>query len=182
MRRWIFILEFIWPLVVMLAVTLLLWGHIPEQIPIHFNFYGEPDAWSSRSSLMVLPLIFAFVSFIAGFAISKWERENGGDRGMARNLARAVGCLFLALYIKVLAGGWWEHIGFAFFMIFLGRFFSLKGQNVGFMGRNLFYSGIALLVVTPWFHQSPVSLSVLILNLLVGAGYALRNPVANPGR
>lgn len=35
---------------------LILWDHLPEQVPIHFNGAGEADSWSSRAvAVFVLP-------------------------------------------------------------------------------------------------------------------------------
>ena len=32
------------------------WPVLPETIPTHFGFSGEPDAWGSKTTLLILPL------------------------------------------------------------------------------------------------------------------------------
>jgi|HubBroStandDraft_1064217.scaffolds.fasta_scaffold19207_5 uncharacterized membrane protein len=39
-------------------------GKLPDKIPTHVDSFGQPDAWSSRSSLEILPVI-AVVVFLA---------------------------------------------------------------------------------------------------------------------
>lgn len=38
----------------MIVYTTLQYSHLPEQIPMHFNFAGEADAYGSKSSVVVL--------------------------------------------------------------------------------------------------------------------------------
>ena len=33
------------------------WGILPDRIPTHFGFTGQPDAWGNKESLFFLPLI-----------------------------------------------------------------------------------------------------------------------------
>ena len=37
------------------------WNIIPDTIPLHFNFKGEPDSYGSKSSLFFLPLLSVFL-------------------------------------------------------------------------------------------------------------------------
>lgn len=39
------------------AVALLAWSDLPQRIPMHFDFSGQPDAWGSKGMLVVLPII-----------------------------------------------------------------------------------------------------------------------------
>jgi uncharacterized membrane protein len=50
-------------ILVMLAVSLAAYPYLPEQVPLHWNFRGEPDRWGS-------PLVGAFVMPLS--AIGVW--------------------------------------------------------------------------------------------------------------
>ena len=46
------------------------YGELPEEIPTHFNAKGEPDAWGSKSSIWILPIIGG-VLFLVLFFLNK---------------------------------------------------------------------------------------------------------------
>jgi len=37
------------------------WPNLPDLVPLHFDFRGEPDTWGSKWIILVLPLIGALV-------------------------------------------------------------------------------------------------------------------------
>lgn len=41
--------------ILFIVVTAAYWSRLPEKIPTHFNFAGEPDAWGSKATLLLLP-------------------------------------------------------------------------------------------------------------------------------
>lgn len=46
--------------VVLLATILYLvfsWAEIPDTVPTHFNFSGEADAWGSKNSILLCPIL-----------------------------------------------------------------------------------------------------------------------------
>lgn len=43
-------------LAVLLAITAYFYPQLPEQIPSHYNFYAQPDAYSGKSIVWLLPL------------------------------------------------------------------------------------------------------------------------------
>lgn len=46
-----------------------LWDKLPDRIAIHFNFYGEPDNFSSKAfAVFGLPLMMAFFQVICSVA------------------------------------------------------------------------------------------------------------------
>lgn len=47
-------------------IPIFFWSDIPEQVPTHFNFLGEPDSWGSKLSIFLLPIIglVLYVGFI----------------------------------------------------------------------------------------------------------------------
>ena len=45
----------------LLAVAGVYYSRLPNSIPTHFNFSGEPDAWGAKTSVLATPLIGAVV-------------------------------------------------------------------------------------------------------------------------
>lgn len=45
------------------------WAELPERLPTHYNFRGEPDAYGSKASVLFLPLLgiglFVMMTFVA---------------------------------------------------------------------------------------------------------------------
>lgn len=41
----------------LLGAVLFAWQQLPERIPAHFGITGEPDAWGSKGSIMILPAV-----------------------------------------------------------------------------------------------------------------------------
>lgn len=39
-----------------LLVAGVAWAALPERIPVHFDFHGQPDGWGTRGALFLLPL------------------------------------------------------------------------------------------------------------------------------
>ncbi|MEH7238211.1 DUF1648 domain-containing protein [Bacillus sp. JJ1562] len=37
------------------------WSEIPDRVPTHFNFAGEPDSWGGKWSVLILPIIATFL-------------------------------------------------------------------------------------------------------------------------
>lgn len=58
-------------LLILLQGYLLLqyWSDLPERLPMHYNFRGEPDSYGSKLSILFLPLIgvglFVMMTFVA---------------------------------------------------------------------------------------------------------------------
>ena len=48
-------------LVVLVALPLIYYNHLPERIPVHFNGAGIPDGYGSRSNLWILPVTSLFL-------------------------------------------------------------------------------------------------------------------------
>jgi len=46
----------LWALIVLPYVYLAtIWNNLPDQVPIHFNIKGNPDIWSGKTTLLILP-------------------------------------------------------------------------------------------------------------------------------
>lgn len=56
-------------LVAMGVILLVFWGRLPQQVPLHYNFYGEIDRWCSKYEMLVCPLggvgLFALLTLIS---------------------------------------------------------------------------------------------------------------------
>lgn len=56
---------------VLLTVFYQTWGELPEIIPTHFDFFGNPDAWGSRNTLAFIMglglLIYVLITVMARF-------------------------------------------------------------------------------------------------------------------
>ena len=53
--------------IVLVAVT---WSRLPDRIPIHFGFRGEPDGWGNRGMVVSLPMI-ALVLYVILTALAR---------------------------------------------------------------------------------------------------------------
>ena len=61
-----------------IAAGLYLWNRLPDQIPIHFNFSGEADGWSSRPfAVFVLPLFLLAVHLLMAIATAYDPKGRG---------------------------------------------------------------------------------------------------------
>jgi len=56
------------------GVAFYYYGELPEKIPTHFNFKGEPDAWGDRSSIWTMPLL-GIILFLFLFFINKFPHQ-----------------------------------------------------------------------------------------------------------
>lgn len=83
------------------------WDNIPEEIPTHFDYAGNPDSYGSKTDIIVLPIfawilygVMVFVELIPG----AW---NTGVKVTPENQVRVYGIIkgmlvFLKLYIVCL--------------------------------------------------------------------------------
>lgn len=111
------------------------WSALPREIPTHFTFSGEPDAWGNRGMLWMLPAItavsFASLAFLARFPhifnyLWKITEENAPRQyALARRLlfamAAEVAWLFLYITWRMIRTAFGEvhGLGWAFLTIVL---------------------------------------------------------------
>jgi uncharacterized membrane protein len=48
-------------LISIIFFTLFYWGRLPERIPTHFNFTGQPDAYGGKVSILFIPVVITFL-------------------------------------------------------------------------------------------------------------------------
>lgn len=58
---------------ILLSVLIIVrfWGLLPDRIPIHFGFSGQPDAWGDKLTIWLLPAV-ATILFIVLAAVSRY--------------------------------------------------------------------------------------------------------------
>ena len=65
-----------------MIVGLVLWNRLPEEIPIHFNHFGEPDNYESKAfAVFFLPLFLWVVHLLTGFiTLADPKKQNISDK------------------------------------------------------------------------------------------------------
>ena len=67
-------------LLIPVIVGLLLWKHLPDPMPSHWNIHGEVDSWSSKAFMVFgipgLMLVLQWVCIFASMADPKYENYN----------------------------------------------------------------------------------------------------------
>jgi uncharacterized membrane protein len=58
----------------LIAVAAVYYSRLPDSIPTHFNFSGEPDAWGAKTGMLVTPLIGA-VLYAALTVLSRYPHK-----------------------------------------------------------------------------------------------------------
>ncbi len=51
-------------IIVMWVIALVVWNRSPESVPTHFSIDGTPDAYGSRSALLIIPVVGTLVSLL----------------------------------------------------------------------------------------------------------------------
>lgn len=65
--------EFAGAIAIVLAVLPIVqfWAVLPDRIPIHFGFSGQPDSWGDRVTIWILPAVAAII-FVVLTAVSRY--------------------------------------------------------------------------------------------------------------
>lgn len=69
--------------------------HLPDRVPCHFNLRGEADAWSSRASIWLLPVL-GFVLY-GVMSAATWSQPSGPLMFRMGLLKAAMLAMFLAI-------------------------------------------------------------------------------------
>jgi uncharacterized membrane protein len=135
-------------IVATLVVTVVLYPHLPDQIPEHWNFKGEIDHYGSRQSIFMLPGIMAAALLL--FAVLPWLSPKRFEVDTFRSTYLYLMILVLALIAYLHALILWAAFSRPLNMprslmgaLFL--FLILMGNVLGKVKRN-FYIGMR----TPW--------------------------------
>src|SRR5436190_2580595 len=135
-------------IVATLVVTVVLYAHLPDQIPEHWNFKGEIDHYGSRQSIFMLPGIMAAALLL--FAVLPWLSPKRFEVETFRSSYLYLMILVLALiaylHALILWGAFLRPLNMPrSLMGALFLFLILIGNVLGKVKRN-FYIGVR----TPW--------------------------------
>jgi len=67
------------------VMGLLLWEKLPEQVVTHWGVHGQPDGWSGRGFLLVMPLLLLALHWL-GILITLKDPKNADQHPKAFNL------------------------------------------------------------------------------------------------
>ena len=91
-----------------IAVGLILWDQLPEQLPIHWNAAGEVDGWSSKPfAVFGLPMIMLAVQWVCALGTSADpKKQNHSEKVMQLILwiIPLLSCVLLAVTYAVAMG------------------------------------------------------------------------------
>lgn len=90
------------------------WSRLPDRVPTHFGFTGQPDAWGARGTLLLLPLI-GWVMYLSLLALTRVPHlynypvaitpENAETQyRLARRLVLALAAVVVWLFLAIFAG------------------------------------------------------------------------------
>ncbi len=132
-------------LVALFLLPLFYYGQLPDRIPSHFNASGAPDAFASKASIWILPIIGLSVFLLLHF-LSKAEKLkiNGGPANrtkeqeeqiqtIGRKMLNALKILIPAAFLYInfstinTALGKMNGLGSYFLIIFLISIFGVLG-------------------------------------------------------
>ena len=135
---------------VALAVSVALYGQLPERIATHFDIAGQPDGWSSRmSGATMLPLVMV-ITWLALWGLPRisptgWRVEPFHD--VWNRVQVAILAFLFLLHAGILgqALGWWGAYMDRLVIGGVGLLLVTLGNYLGKTTRN-FFLGIR----TPW--------------------------------
>ena len=142
-----------WLALVLIAVSLLvaflIYPHLPERVPSHWNVKGQVDSYSSKSwGAFGLPLMTAGIYFLMVIVPRIDPKKGNYDRfkGAYRLIKLAFVLFFIALYAVVLMNA----MGFPvpvdrMVIIAMGLLFMVIGNFMGQFRHNYFIG-----IKTPW--------------------------------
>ena len=86
-----------------------LWKDLPARVPVHWNLQGQIDAWSSKPSLILMPLV-SFVTIVLLHFLPRLDpklRRSPGGHGHMQNamamLRLALAAFFAAIFAMQVA-------------------------------------------------------------------------------
>ncbi len=83
-------------LVAPLIALLVLWNDLPARVPIHWNLRGQIDGWSSKTSMLLLPLI-GLGTIVLLHVLPRFDPKLGRAAGGQGRMQSVLAILRLAL-------------------------------------------------------------------------------------
>lgn len=137
-----------------IVIGLLLWDKLPNEVPTHFDFYGNPDRYSSKTfAIFGLPGFILLVNLIVNIALDN-DPKNIGQNNLMMNVGKWISP-FVALTVAPLSylvalGYDINIVTFTSFMV--GFVFILVGNYMPKVKQN-YTIGIKI----PWTLDSEVN-------------------------
>lgn len=117
-------------------ITWLALPHFPQTIPTHYDFFGNPDDFSAKSTEYVLAIVFSisgFVMLIIALIVNKFHSEDEESTVKAANnaiLVVKIGIAMMLLFIVIQFG---ELMNVYYYINNKGSFPDLKIINIALM-------------------------------------------------
>ncbi len=130
------------------AYLWLIWEQLPDTVPTHFNFQGQADDWSSKSTLLYLPGLLGIGIYLLMLILPSLDPKNKlRDMGQKFFTIRLILALFMtALSLYILYASWDGRMnGPNFIMLIMGAFFAALGNYLQAVRPNYFVG-----IRTPW--------------------------------
>jgi uncharacterized membrane protein len=129
----------------------LLYSSLPETVPTHFNFEGEPDGWSSRAfAAFGLPAIMLGMNFVLQFALNADPKRQNMSEALMNIAVWSVPVLSVLCCGMTLAKSLGYDVRFEVIIpVFLGLLFIIIGNYLP-KTKQSYTMGIRL----PWTLNS----------------------------
>ena len=83
-----------------LAMTLVGLPFLPDQVPTHFGIHGTADAWGSKYSILLLPILSILMGgSLLGMSVYAQKQEKTGTNNAKRTLLTA--CITLCIFCGI---------------------------------------------------------------------------------
>ena len=128
------------------AVGLLLWDKLPEQVPFHWGINGEVDGWATKTqAVFLLPLLMLGIQWLCSFVTQLDPKKQAGSKMMGLVLW-IIPVLNLFLHVMVWLQALGREVNMAVVMpLFMGALFVIIGNYLP-KCRQSYTVGIKL----PW--------------------------------
>lgn len=128
------------------AVGLLLWDKLPEQVPFHWGINGEVDGWATKTqAVFLLPLLMLGIQWLCSFVTQLDPKKQAGSKMMGLVLW-IIPVLNLFLHVMVWLAALGREVNMAVVMpLFMGALFVIIGNYLP-KCRQSYTVGIRL----PW--------------------------------
>ena len=124
------------------------WNQLPEEVPVHWNFKGEIDRYSNKTSLLLIPILLPLLTYLVFVLIPKIDPKNNlnkmGNKFQKLKFALTAFMSVLALFIIYSAKN--QSLGNPNYLILLvGLLYIILGNYFKTIKPNYFIG-----IRTPW--------------------------------
>ena len=124
------------------------WNQLPEEVPVHWNFKGEIDRYSNKTSLLLIPILLPLLTYLIFTIIPKIDPKNNlnkmGNKFQKLKFALTAFMSVLALFIIYSAKN--QSLGNPNYLILLvGLLYIILGNYFKTIKPNYFIG-----IRTPW--------------------------------